>query len=134
MEMNRTEKYEYFWNQVAPLLVKRVNTVDLCRSGSIIYCTFELEPSDRRLMFATPFWNGVQGIDVQWTNDDGVGLGGDTIPWDISGDPEVDLLRYYRVVENYIEAMESHTVERYLEKLRDGLEHKETGYTRIALR
>jgi hypothetical protein len=124
--MNNKEKYDYFWEKVAPLLVKRMKTVDLCRSGSILYNIFNVQESNR-LMYATPFWDGTDGVNVQWTNDDGVGLGGDTIPWDITGDPELDCLRYYRVVENYLDALRSHTVERYLDKLQAELDSRDDG-------
>ena len=38
--MTNTEKYEYFWEQVVPLLLKRLKQVSVCRSGSIIYGNF----------------------------------------------------------------------------------------------
>ena len=49
------------------------------------------------------------GIDCQWMTEDGKGLRGDTIPYDVTGDPELDYCAYYRAVENYLEAGQSHS-------------------------
>ena len=97
--MNNKEKYEYFWEQVVPLLLKRLKHLSVCRSGSIFYGNFK-----DRVFCATPFWNEVDGIDCQWMTEDGAGLRGDTIPYDVTGDPELDYCAYYRAVENYLKA------------------------------
>jgi hypothetical protein len=34
--------------------------------------------------------------------EDGTGLRGDTIPYDVTGDPELDYCAYYLAVENYL--------------------------------
>jgi hypothetical protein len=101
--MKNKEKYEYFWDQAVPLLVKRLKKVILCRSGAIIYGDFP-----GKHFCATPFWDGTDGIDCQTMTEDGVGLRGDTISYDVTGDPELDYCAYYRAVENYLEER-SHT-------------------------
>ena len=102
--MTNADKYNYFWERVVPLLLKRLKQVSVCRSGSIFYGNFP-----GKQLCATPFWDGAEGIDCQWTDDDGVGLRGDTIPYDVTGDPELDYLHYYRAVENYLESfMKNH--------------------------
>jgi hypothetical protein len=103
--MTNAEKYEYFWDQVVPLLLKRLKHVTLCRSGSIFYGNFK-----DRVFCATPFWDGTDGIDCQWMTEDGKGLRGDTIPYEVTGDPELDYCAYYRAVENYLEAGQSNSL------------------------
>ena len=43
--------------------------------------------------------------------EDGKGLRGDTIPYDVTGDPELDYCAYYRAVENYLESLQAKALE-----------------------
>lgn len=104
--MTNAEKYDYFMEQVVPLLLKRMKNASVCRSGSIFYGNFP-----GKQFCATPFWEGTDGIDCQWMTEDGAGLRGDTTPYDVTGDPELDYCAYYRAVENYLEAGQSKLVD-----------------------
>jgi hypothetical protein len=102
--MTNSEKYDYFWEQVVPLLMKRLKHVDVCRSGAICYGTF-----DERVLWATPYWQDADGIDCQWETREGKGLKGDIIPYTVTGNPELDYLNYYMAVENYLAERSRHT-------------------------
>jgi hypothetical protein len=111
------DKYDYFWEDVLPLLQKRLKNIDCCRSGSVMYGSFPT-----CTLCATPFWVDEQGINCQWSSPNGdESYGSDTIPWDVTGEPELDALRYYHIMESYIEAVERHDDERFIARLQEAM-------------